>query len=55
MGVIVLVLMEVMGIQTGMLSSSDGVALVVMTVLLEQKLCTVVEVMVEVMMMVGGG
>ena len=41
--------------QTGMLSSSDGMVLVVMTVLLEQKLCIVVEVMVEVMMTVQGG
>lgn len=55
MEVIVLALMEVMGMQTGMLSSGDGMVLVVMTVLLEQKLCTVVEVMVEVMMMVRGG
>lgn len=31
MGVIVLALMEVMGMQTGMLSSSDGMVLVVMT------------------------
>lgn len=51
MGVIVLALMEVMGMQTGMLISSDGMVLVVMTVLLEQKLCIVVEVM----MMVRGG
>lgn len=55
MEVIVLALMEVMGMQTGMLSSGDGMVLVVMTVLLEQKLCTVVEVMVEVMMTVRGG
>lgn len=55
MGVVVLVLTEVMGIQTGMPSSSDGEALVVMAVLLAQRLCTVVEVMVEVMMTVQGG
>lgn len=54
MGVLVLVLMEVTGMQAGMPSSRDGMVLVVMMVLLEQKLRTVVEVMVEVVTVQGG-
>lgn len=54
MGVLGLVLMEVTGMQAGMPSSRDAMVLVVMMVLLEQKLHTVVEVMVEVVTVRGG-